>query len=145
MTPMPPKVLIVDDEPHMLRVTELSLRKGGFTLLTARNGREALEAARRELPSLVVMDVLMPEMDGLTALRQLRRDPLTAAIPVIMLTARGHVMTRTEAEESGATLFLTKPFSPAHLLQEARRLIGPDSNPNPNPAPAPAPPPSTPP
>lgn len=132
---MTPKVLIVDDEPHMLRVTELSLRKGSFTLYTARNGREGLEVARRERPQLVVMDVLMPEMDGLTALRQLRQDPATAGIPVIMLTARGHVMTRKEAEDSGATLFLTKPFSPAHLLQEAQRLIAA------GPAPA-APPPS---
>lgn len=111
---MPQKVLIVDDEPHMLRVTELSLRKGGYQLILGRNGREAIELARREQPALIVMDVLMPELDGLSALRQLRQIPETANIPVIMLTARGHVMTRQEAEESGATLFLTKPFSPTH-------------------------------
>ena len=121
---MPPKVLIVDDEPHMLRVTELSLKKGGYTLLLGRNGREAVELARRELPSLIIMDVLMPEVDGLTALRQLKQDPATRPIPVIMLTARGHVMTRQEAEDSGAAVFLTKPFSPTQLLNEARRLIG---------------------
>ncbi len=128
---MPPKVLIVDDEPHMLRVTELSLRKGGYQLILGRNGREALELARREHPALIVMDVLMPELDGLSALRQLRQDPETSTIPVIMLTARGHVMTRQEAEESGATLFLTKPFSPNQLLQDARRLIENPSPPRP--------------
>ena len=121
---MPAKVLIVDDEPHMLRVTELSLRKGGFQLLVGRNGLEALEIAAREKPALVVMDVLMPELDGLEALRQLKQNPETAGIPVIMLTARGHVMTRQEAGESGAALFLTKPFSPTQLLQEVKRLIG---------------------
>lgn len=121
---MPHKVLIVDDEPHMLRVTELSLRKGGFELFIARNGREAVETALRDHPSLIVMDVLMPEVDGLTALRQLKQNPETASIPVIMLTARGHVMTRQEAAESGAELFLTKPFSPTQLLQEAKRLMG---------------------
>ena len=120
---MPPKVLIVDDEPHMLRVTELSLRKGGYTILIGRNGREAVDLARNEQPSLIVMDVSMPELDGLAALRQLKDSPATAGIPVIMLTARGHLLTRDEAESSGAALFLTKPFSPTQLLREAQRLI----------------------
>jgi CheY-like chemotaxis protein len=124
---MAAKVLIVDDEPHMLRVAELSLRKGGFELLTGRNGRQAIELARLARPNLIVMDVLMPEMDGLTALRELKQDPCTAGIPVIMITARGHVMTRQEAETSGAALFLTKPFSPTQLLQEAQRLAQPSS------------------
>jgi CheY-like chemotaxis protein len=116
------KVLIVDDEPHMLRVAELSLRKGGFELLLGNNGLQAVELARSAKPDLIVMDVLMPEMDGLTALRQLKQNPETASIPVIMVTARGHVMTRQQANESGAALFLTKPFSPTQLLREAQRL-----------------------
>ncbi|MBL9138747.1 MAG: response regulator [Verrucomicrobiales bacterium] len=123
MTTSTAKILIVDDEPHMLRITELSLKKGGFDLLIGRNGRQAIDIALDTRPDLIVMDVLMPEMDGLTALRELKQHPETQAIPVIMLTARGHVMTRQEAQESGATLFLTKPFSPSHLLREALRLI----------------------
>lgn len=118
-----PKILIVDDEPHMLRVTEFSLRRGGYQLIIGRNGREAIELADREQPALIVMDVLMPELDGLGALRLLKQSPKTANIPVIMLTARGHVMTRQDAEDSGASLFLTKPFSPNQLLTEAKRLI----------------------
>lgn len=118
-----PKILIVDDEPHMLRVTEFSLRRGGYQLVIGRNGREAIELAEREQPALIVMDVLMPELDGLGALRLLKQSPTTASIPVIMLTARGHVMTRQDAEGSGASLFLTKPFSPNQLLNEAKRLI----------------------
>lgn len=118
------KILIVDDEPHMLRVTELSLKKVGYEILTARNGREAVEAATRELPVLIVMDVNMPEMDGITALKQLKATPATAGIPVIMLTSRGQAVARGEAETSGVALYLTKPFSPSALAAEARRLIG---------------------
>lgn len=115
----------------MLRVTELSLRKGSYSLLIARNGVEAVEIAFRELPSLIVLDVQMPELDGLGALRRIRADPRTAEIPVIMLTARGHSLTRVEAEGSGATMFMTKPFSPNQLLADVRRLLAtPDAPPS---------------
>jgi len=120
---MNPKVLIVDDEPHMLRVTELSIKKGGYDIVLGRNGREALSLAAVERPNLIVMDVAMPELDGLSALRELKANPATAQIPVIMLTVRGHALTRQEAETSGAAMYLTKPFSPSHLLAEATRLI----------------------
>ena len=126
---MPRKVLIVDDEPHMLRVTELSIKKGNYAIVIARNGREAVELAAREKPDLIVMDVTMPEMDGLTALKHLKAAAETAAIPVIMLTVRGHALTRQQAEEAGAAIFLTKPFSPTQLLAEARKLLG--ENPQP--------------
>ena len=121
---MTKKILIVDDEPHMLLITELSLKKCGYEILTARNGCEAIELAARELPALIVMDVTMPEMDGLTALKQLKEIPATAGIPVIMLTSRGQMVAREEAENSGAALYLTKPFSPSALAAEARRIIG---------------------
>ena len=94
---MSEKILIVDDEPHMLRVTELSIKKGGYQIVIGRNGKEALELAAREKPSLIVMDVSMPEMDGLTALTQLKANPETAKIPVIMLTVRGQAMARQQA------------------------------------------------
>ena len=121
---MTTKILIVDDEPHMLRVTELSIKKGGYDIVIGRNGREALALAAREKPSLIVMDVSMPEMDGLTALKHLKADAETALIPVIMLTVRGQALTRLEAEQSGAAVYLTKPFSPSQLLAEVRRLLG---------------------
>ena len=122
---MSTKILIVDDEPHMLRVTELSIKKGGYQIVIGRNGKEALELAAREKPSLIVMDVSMPEMDGLTALTQLKANPETAKIPVIMLTVRGQAMARLQAEQSGAALYLTKPFSPSQLLVEVTRLLEP--------------------
>ena len=120
---MTKKILIVDDEPHMLRVTELSLKKLGFDILTARNGDEAIQIAQRDLPVLIVMDVVMPQKDGLSALKELKAIPATAQIPVIMLTTRGQNITRTEAEGLGAALYLTKPFSPSALASEARQII----------------------
>jgi CheY-like chemotaxis protein len=122
---MSTKILIVDDEPHMLRVTELSIKKGGYQIVIGRNGREALELAAREKPGLIVMDVSMPEMDGLTALQQLKANPETSGIPVIMLTVRGQAMARQQAEQSGAAVYLTKPFSPSQLLAEVKRLLEP--------------------
>lgn len=119
------RILIADDEAHMRRVIELSLRRGGYELVIAHDGREAVQLARTERPALIVMDVNMPELNGVEALRELKQTPETADIPVIMLTARGHVPTRQEAESSGAALFLTKPFSPTQLLDEVRRLLPP--------------------
>lgn len=107
----------------MLRLTELSLKKDGWEILTARSGREAIERAARDQPGLIVMDLTMPEMDGITALKHLKASPTTMGIPVIMLTTRGQSLTRTEAQGSGAALYLTKPFSPSALAAEARRLI----------------------
>jgi CheY-like chemotaxis protein len=129
---MPSTILIVDDEPHMRRVTELSLRRGGYEILIGRNGREGLELARLRQPELIVMDVLMPEMDGLTALRELKNDPATAGIPVVLLSARGHILLPDEAGSCGAALFLTKPFSPTQLLAEVRRLIQENTEPSPD-------------
>lgn len=129
---MPSTILIVDDEPHMRRVTELSLRRGGYDILIGRNGREGLELARLRQPELIVMDVLMPEMDGLTALRELKNDPATAGIPVVLLSARGHILLPDEAGSCGAALFLTKPFSPTQLLAEVRRLIQENTEPSPD-------------
>lgn len=117
-------ILIVDDEPHMLRLIELSLKKLNRQIIAARNGREAFEIAAKEFPALIVMDVMMPDMDGIAALKQLKAHPVTANIPVIMLTTRSHSLTRSEADDSGAALYLTKPFSPSDLAAESRRLIG---------------------
>ena len=117
------RILLVDDEPHMLRLAELSLRKGAFEILKAHNGLEALALAAAEKPDLIIMDVQMPELDGLAALKALKANADTAAIPVIMVTARGHQLTRQEAESLGANTFLTKPFSPTQLLAEAQRVL----------------------
>lgn len=120
---MPYKVLIVDDESHVLRVAELGFCRAGFEVVTARNGQQALERIAVDIPDLIVMDVQMPVMDGLETLRRVKSNPLTAGILVIMLTARGNSLTRIAAEADGAVLFITKPFSPTQLALEAQRLL----------------------
>ncbi|MCL4179738.1 MAG: response regulator [Verrucomicrobia bacterium] len=118
------KILVVDDEPFMLRMIQIILERGGYAMVAAASGDEAIEIARKEQPGLIIMDAMMPKMDGFTALRLLKGEPVTSSIPVIMLTANPHKFSREEAESSGATVFLTKPFSPTQLLEEIRRLSG---------------------
>ncbi len=117
------KILVVDDEPIVQRLLQRHLERAGYEMVSATNGREALDLAAREGPQLIVMDIMMPEMDGLTALRQLKKTEGTRAIPVIMITANSHIVTRQESESAGAALFLTKPFSPLQLVTEIRRLL----------------------
>jgi CheY-like chemotaxis protein len=116
------RVLVVDDEPFMIRLIQIVLERDGYKMVKAANGSEAVEAARRERPALIIMDGMMPKMDGLTALRLLKQDPTTEDIPVILLTANPNRFSREDAVSSGATVFLTKPFSPTQLLGEIRRI-----------------------
>lgn len=116
------KVLVVDDEPFMIRLIEIVLERDGHSMIRAANGGEAVEAATRDCPDLVIMDAMMPKMDGLTALRLLKQDERTRAIPVIILTANPNKFSPEEAVSSGATYFMTKPFSPTQLLSEIRRI-----------------------
>ncbi|MDB6019117.1 MAG: Response regulator consisting of a CheY-like receiver domain and a winged-helix DNA-binding domain [Pedosphaera sp.] len=120
---MTKKILVVDDEYYMHRLMQHHLLRAGYSMVTARNGREALEKAAGEAPDLVIMDVMMAEMDGLTALKQLKETKATSEIPVIMITASAHFVTRQESESSGAAGFFTKPFSPTQLLLEIKRLL----------------------
>ncbi len=92
-------------------------------MLSATNGNQALEIAVREQPGLIVMDVMMPDKDGLATLRELKKAEATQTIPVIIITANSHFMMRKESENAGAAMFLTKPFSPTHLLTEIRRIV----------------------
>ena len=116
-------VLVVDDEAHIRRLIEFTLKKGGYRMLVATNGKEAIEMAVEAAPNLIIMDVLMPEMDGMEALEQLKNDERTASIPVILLTGIGQSTTRQEVEEKGTTTYLAKPFSPNKLLREVERMI----------------------
>jgi CheY-like chemotaxis protein len=118
-------ILIADDEIYMLRLLEMTFKKGGYTVVSCRDGREALTQAAILLPQLIVLDVMMPGLDGLGALRQLKGSAATRDIPVVVLSAKGHALTRVEAELAGAVLFLAKPFSPNQLLSEVQRILGP--------------------
>jgi len=118
------KILIADDEVYMVRLLELTFKKGGYEIISCRDGKEALELAASATPQLIVLDVIMPGLDGLGALRQLKENPATKNIPVVVLSAKGHALTKVEAELAGAAVFLAKPFSPNQLLGEVQKILG---------------------
>jgi two-component system alkaline phosphatase synthesis response regulator PhoP/two-component system response regulator VicR len=120
---MAKKILAVDDERHIVRLVQINLVKEGYEVITASNGREALEKAKAEKPDLVVMDVMMPEMDGFEALEKMKADPETASIPVIMLTAKAQDADVFSGWQKGADLYLTKPFNPSELLTFVKRIF----------------------
>ena len=126
------RVLIADDEPHMLKFIEFTLRKGKFEILKANDGVQALEVAEAQKPNVIVLDVLMPGMDGVTALKSLKKNPVLKRIPVILLTARGHSLDPEEAKKAGASCYLTKPFSPTELLKQVQQLAAAGSSPTVN-------------
>jgi two-component system chemotaxis response regulator CheY len=116
-------VLVVDDDPFIRKLIATTLEDvSEFDLHEAANGLEALEVARRERPSLVFLDVDMPGMDGINACRRLREDRATTGTTIVMLTAAHGDSVERSAEEAGADLFLTKPFSPLDLLRLVDRL-----------------------
>jgi DNA-binding response OmpR family regulator len=117
-------VLIADDEWVVREMLSDKLTRAGYSVLLAHNGREALELARVHRPGIVVLDWVMPEMDGLTACRHLKADPATNAIPIIVLTARGQDSDREAGLAAGADLLLVKPVSLRVLLDHIRRLSG---------------------
>jgi two-component system phosphate regulon response regulator PhoB len=121
-------VLVVDDDPIMHRVLEHYLERHGYHLLNATGGHEALEIATRVVPDLILLDVGMPDMSGLTALRHLKDNEKTRATPVIVITAQADSATHVESEVSGAAAFLTKPFRPADLLQLLIKILPPEQS-----------------
>ena len=113
-----PSVLIVDDDPSIRKLVATTLEDvAGFELVEAADGDEALELAREEAPAIVLLDIDMPGIDGFEACRRLRAQPETADATVVMLTAAADEEAERAAEEAGADLFITKPFSPLELLR----------------------------
>lgn len=120
---MPKKILAVDDERHIVRLVEVNLQRAGYEVVTAYDGREALEKVKSETPDLVVLDVMMPYMDGFEVLKNLKADPSTAEIPVIMLTAKAQDADVFRGWQSGVDCYLTKPFNPMELLTFVKRIF----------------------
>ena len=117
---MPKKILIVDDEPQIVEICRDYLKAAGYETVTANNGTQALSLARREKPDLIVLDLMMPEMDGLDVCREIRRD---SDVPIIMLTARVHETDKLIGLELGADDYITKPFSPRELVARVRVVL----------------------
>lgn len=128
------RVLVADDEPAIRQLICLHLKRAGYELFEARDGTEALALVRDRRPDLVILDVMMPGPDGFHVLRMLRSNPGTAAIPVLMLTARGGDDHVRQGWQSGTDFYMSKPFNPAELRAVVDRLAAVAGTPE-NPAP----------
>jgi DNA-binding response OmpR family regulator len=117
------KILVVDDEPDVLDLVTYNLNQAGFQTLTAVDGAEALRKARSSAPDLILLDLMLPELDGLEVCKLLRRDSKTSAIPIIMLTARAGEMDRIIGLELGAVDYVPKPFSPRELVLRVKKRL----------------------
>jgi CheY-like chemotaxis protein len=117
------RVLAVDDETFVLRIIEDKLKSVNITVLTAENGKEAVEIAKKNQPHLILLDWMLPDIEGLTVLKMLKKQPQTAKIPVIMLTAKGEPSDEEECLRAGAVKFITKPFSPREILEIVQQIL----------------------
>jgi len=117
------KILVVDDEHHIVELIKYNLAAGGFQVIEAFNGEEALKIAKREIPDLLILDLMLPERDGYEVIRCLREEKATRKIPVIMLTAKGEEVDKVIGLEMGADDYVTKPFSPRELIARVKAVL----------------------
>ncbi|MCB0611593.1 MAG: response regulator, partial [Lewinella sp.] len=117
------RILIVEDEQDIADLIAFNLKRSGFDVSQAHDGIDGLETALRERPDLIVLDLMLPGRDGYSVFRELRRDPRTVGIPVIMLTARAQTEDRIQGLEAGADDYLTKPFSPKELILRVQAVL----------------------
>ena len=120
---MSEKILIVDDETDLLKLLDFSMRGAGFETVLARNGKEALAMARQQKPDLILLDLMLPDIQGIDVCRSLKVDPLTRSIPIIMVTAKSAEIDRVVGFELGADDYVSKPFSPRELVLRVRALL----------------------
>ena len=122
------KILVCDDERSIVRLIQVNLERQGWQVVTAYDGKEGLEKILAEKPDICVLDVMMPYMDGFEVLKNLRREPSTQKLPVVMLTAKAQDKDVFEGYHYGADVYLTKPFNPMELVTFIKRIIaGSDS------------------
>ncbi len=117
---MAQKILVVDDEPHIVELVKYNLLQEGYEVLTAHDGSEAVAQARQERPDLIVLDIMLPYVDGLEVCRQIRRE---SSVPIIMLTAKDGELERVVGLEIGADDYVSKPFSPRELVARVRAIL----------------------
>lgn len=118
------KILLVDDSNTILMMERMILTKGPYTMVTASNGEEAVEKATSENPDLILMDVVMPKMDGFEAVRRIRLVPEIASVPIIMVTTRGEEHNVETGYEAGCTDYITKPIDGSELMAKLRNYLG---------------------
>ena len=117
------RVLVVDDEPNIVMSLEFLMRRAGFEVGVARNGREALEALEGAPPDLLLLDVMMPEFDGYEVCERVRARPDWSGTKIVMLTARGREVERERGLSLGADAYVTKPFSTRDLVEQVKRML----------------------
>lgn len=122
---MSKKILAVDDEPSITRLVAAALTGRGFEVITASDGPEALDKAHFEKPDLIVLDIMMPRMDGREVRKRLAKDPVTKDIPVVFLSAVGDLNSQLDTLEDSGSEYLTKPFSPRELADYVEAMLDP--------------------
>ncbi|HEV8490220.1 MAG TPA: response regulator transcription factor [Candidatus Limnocylindrales bacterium] len=126
MDPSPPgshRILVVDDDAKIVRLVRTYLEREGFAVLSAADGPAALQAIERHAPSLIVLDLMLPDLDGRAVIRAVRRDAASARVPIIVLSARGSTVERIAGLEDGADDYLPKPFSPGELVVRVKAIL----------------------
>ena len=121
---MAERILAVDDDVDILNLLEMSLDSDGFNVITASDGMSALEGAQAHTPDLILLDLMMPKMDGFEVISKLRADPQTRRIPVIMLTARAQIDEKIQGLDAGADDYITKPFDLKELTARIKAVLG---------------------
>ena len=117
------KILAVDDERHIVRLIQVNLERAGYQVVTAFDGTDALKKVTSDKPDLIVLDVMMPKMDGFEVLKRLQANPETREIPIIMLTAKAQDADVFRGWASGVSAYLTKPFNPLELITFVKRIL----------------------
>lgn len=120
---MPGTIAIIEDESNIVELVKYNLDREGYHTISANNGKKGLELVRQELPDLIILDLMMPELDGISVCKQLRSDPQTKSIPIIILTAKSEEADRVLGLEMGADDYVTKPFSPRELVARVRAVL----------------------
>jgi DNA-binding response OmpR family regulator len=120
----PRKILSVEDEPDLAELIRYHLEQNGYSVRTAGTGWDALEKIRADRPDLILLDLMLPDLDGFGLCELLRNDPATATIPVIIVSAWSTADSRNLGLELGALDYITKPFSPRQLMERVNRLVG---------------------
>ncbi len=122
------RILVVDDEIYIVHILDFSLGMEGYEVITALDGEQALEKARTEKPDLIVLDIMMPKLDGYETCKILKAEPETKDIPVILLSAKGRNVDQKIGFEVGADDYITKPFSPRKLVERINAILGQSSS-----------------
>ena len=117
------KILIANDHPEVVELVQVTLQGEDYQIVAASDGKEALKKVREENPDLILLDIVMPKMNGFEVCRKLKEDPETKEIPIVMLTAMGREVDKEKGRQLGARDYITKPFSPSTLLMKIEKIL----------------------